>query len=106
VLGVPLILVLGHDSCGAVDATIRSLKDDQPLPGHMPSLVEAIAPSVKAVLPQGGDTLGKAIRQNVIDTVARLGSATPILSAAVEQHKLKVVGGIYRLGDGRVDMVG
>jgi len=106
VLGVPLILVLGHDSCGAVDATIKSLKDDQPLPGHMPSLVEAIAPSVKAVSQQGGDTLGKAIRQNVIDTVAKLRSATPILSAAVEQHKLKVVGGIYRLGDGRVDMVG
>ena len=106
VLGVPLILVLGHDSCGAVDATIKSLKDDQPLPGHMPSLVEVIAPSVKAVSQQGGDTLGKAIRQNVIDTVAKLRSATPILSAAVEQHKLKVVGGIYRLGDGRVDMVG
>jgi carbonic anhydrase len=105
VLGVPLIVVLGHDSCGAVDATIKSLKDDKPLPGHIPSLVEAIAPSVKAVSQQGGDTLGKAIRQNVIDNVAKLGSATPILSAAVEQRKLKLAGGIYRLRDGRVDMV-
>ncbi len=105
VLGTPLILVLGHDSCGAVDATIKSLKDDKPLPGHMPSLVEAIAPAVKAVSQQGGDTLGKATRQNVIDNVAKLSSATPILSAAVEQHKLRVVGGIYRLTDGRVDTV-
>jgi carbonic anhydrase len=105
VLSVPLILVLGHDSCGAVDATIKSLRDDKPLPGHMPSLVEGIAPSVKAVSQQGGDTLGKAIRQNVIDNVAKLGAATPILSAAVEAHKLRVVGGIYRLNDGRVDMV-
>jgi carbonic anhydrase len=105
VLGVPLLLVLGHDSCGAVDATIKSLKDDKPLPGHMPSLVEGIAPSVKAVAQQAGDTLGKAIRQNVIDNVAKLGAATPILSAAVEAHKLRVVGGIYRLNDGRVDMV-
>ncbi len=105
VLGVPLLLVLGHDACGAVDATIKSLKDDKPLPGHMPSLVEAIAPSVKAVSQQGGDTLGKAIRQNVIDNVAKLASATPILSAAVDQRKLKVVGGIYRLRDGKVDMV-
>jgi len=105
VLGVPLILVLGHDACGAVDATIKSLKDNTTLPGHMPSLVAGIAPSVKAVLLQGGDTLGKAIRQNVIDTVGRLGSATPILSAAVEQHKIRVVGGIYRLTDGRVDIV-
>ena len=39
VLGAPLILVLGHDSCGAVDATIKSLKDDKPPPGHIPSLV-------------------------------------------------------------------
>jgi carbonic anhydrase len=105
VLGVPLLLVLGHDSCGAVDATIKSLKDDKPLPGHMPSLVEGIAPSVKAVSQQAGDTLGRAIRQNVIDNVAKLSAATPILSAAVEGHKLRVVGGIYRLNDGRVDMV-
>src|SRR4029450_10115363 len=48
VLGTPMILVLGHDSCGAVDATIKSLKDNTPPPGHIPSLVAAIAPAVKA----------------------------------------------------------
>jgi carbonic anhydrase len=106
VLGIPLILVLGHDSCGAVDAAIKSVRDDKPLPGHMPSLVTAIAPAVKAVSPQTGDVLGKAIRQNVVDNVAKLKSATPILSAAVEQNKLTVVGGIYRLNDGRVDIIG
>src|SRR2546423_9610010 len=53
VLGTPLILVLGHDACGAVDATIKSLKDDKPLPGHMPSLVQALAPAVKAVSAKG-----------------------------------------------------
>jgi carbonic anhydrase len=106
VLGAPLILVLGHDSCGAVSATIKSLKDDTTLPGHMPSLVTGIAPAVKAVSQQAGDVLGNAIRQNVIDNVAKLGSATPILSAAVAQGKLKVAGGIYRLRDGRVEMVG
>jgi carbonic anhydrase len=105
VLNVPLILVLGHESCGAVDAAIKSLRDDKPLPGHMPSLVAGVAPAVKAVLQQGGDTLGKAIRQNVIDNVGKLGSATPILSAAVEQRKLRVVGGVYGLRDGRVDMI-
>ncbi|MGO8911875.1 MAG: carbonic anhydrase [Bradyrhizobium sp.] len=105
-LSTPLILVLGHDSCGAVSAAIKSLKDGTTLPGHLPSLVTGVAPAVNAVLPQGGDTLGNAIRQNVIDNVAKLSSATPILSAAVEQGKLKVVGGIYRLRDGRVEMVG
>ena len=106
VLNVPLILVLGHDACGAVDATIKSLKDDKPLPGHMPSLVEAIAPSVKAASSQDGGKLDNAIRQNVIDNVAKLKSATPILSAAVDEKKLKVQGGIYRLKTGKVEMVG
>ena len=105
VLSAPLILVLGHDACGAVDATIKSLKDDKPLPGHMPSLVTGLTPAVKAVSQHGGNMLDNAIRQNVVDNVAKLKFSTPILSAAVESKKLKVVGGIYRLKDGRVDMV-
>jgi carbonic anhydrase len=105
VLNTPLILVLGHESCGAIDAAIKSLKDNTTLSGHLPSLVTAIAPAVKAVSQQAGDTASNATRQNVIDNVAKLSSATPILSAAVEQKKLKVVGGIYRLKDGRVDMI-
>jgi carbonic anhydrase len=106
VLGVPLILVLGHDSCGAIDAAIKSLRDNTTLPGQMPSLVAGVAPAVKAVSGQGGDTLGLAIKQNVVDTVAKLSSVTPILSAAVEQRKLRVVGGVYGLRDGKVKMVG
>lgn len=105
VLNTPLLLVLGHDACGAVDATIKSLKDDKPPPGHIPSLVAAIAPSVKAASSQGGDALDNAIRQNVIDNVARLKSTAPILGAAAGDNKLKVVGGIYRLRSGKVDMV-
>jgi carbonic anhydrase len=105
VLGTPLILVLGHDACGAVDATIKSLKDDKPLPGHMPSLVQAIAPAVKAVSSKGGDTLANAIRQNVTDNVAKLKSSSPILGSAVNDKKLQVAGGIYRLNSGKVELV-
>ena len=105
VLGAPLILVLGHDACGAVDATLKAIKDDKPPPGHIPSLVDAIAPAVKAAMQQGGDVLDKAIRQNVIDNVAKLKSAAPILNAATEQGKLKIVGGIYRLTTGTVDLI-
>ncbi|MCP3466101.1 carbonic anhydrase [Bradyrhizobium sp. CCGUVB23] len=106
VLNTPLILVLGHDSCGAVDATLKALKDNKPPPGHIPSLVEAIAPAAKAAMQEGSDVLDKAIRQNVIDNVAKLKSAAPILNAATEQGKLKVVGGIYRLTTGTVDLLG
>ena len=106
VLNSPLILVLGHDSCGAVDATIKSLKDNTTLPGHLPSLVNALAPAVKATRDQPGDHLANATRKNVIDVVARLKSATPILSAAAANGKIKIVGGIYRLDSGKVEMIG
>jgi carbonic anhydrase len=104
-LGTPLIMVLGHNSCGAVDATIKSLRDNKTLPGHLPSLVASLAPAVNAVAGKAGDPLDNAIRQNVIDNVAKLKAATPILSEAVEQRKLKVVGGIYRLSDGRIETI-
>jgi carbonic anhydrase len=106
VLNTPLILVLGHDACGALDATIKSVKDGTTLPGHLPSLVAALSGAVQASAQQQGNPLDNAIKQNVLDTVAKLKAATPILSAAVGENKLKVVGGIYRLRDGRVDMVG
>jgi carbonic anhydrase len=105
VLNSPLILVLGHDSCGAVDATIKSLKDNTTLPGHLPSLVNALSASVKAVADQPGDKLANAIRQNVKDVTAKLKSATPILSAAASDGKIKIVGGIYRLASGKVELV-
>jgi carbonic anhydrase len=52
VLATPLILVLGHDACGAIDA-IKSLKDNTTLPGRLPSLVTALAPAVRASLRAG-----------------------------------------------------
>ena len=105
VLGTPLIMVLGHDACGAVDATLKAVKDNTTLPGHLPSLVTRLAAAAKAGAAQPGDPLGNAIRQNVIDTVANLKAATPILATAVAQQKLKIVGGIYKLADGRVELV-
>ncbi|MCP3419276.1 MULTISPECIES: carbonic anhydrase [Bradyrhizobium] len=105
VLNTPLILVLGHDRCGAIDATIKSLNDDKPAPGHIPSLVAALAPAVRESRQQTGDAFANATRQNVIDNVDKLKSAGPVLNAAVEQNRLKVVGGLYRLDTGKVDLL-
>ncbi|WP_229167413.1 MULTISPECIES: carbonic anhydrase [Bradyrhizobium] len=106
VLNTPLILVLGHDHCGAIEATIKSLDEGKPAPGHTPSLVAALAPAVRGSRQQTGDTSADAIRQNVIDNVNKLKSASPILSSAVAQNTLKIVGGLYRLETGRVDLLG
>ncbi len=104
-LKTPLIMVLGHSACGAVAATIQSLKDNTTLPGHLPSLVASLAPAVKASQGRAGDLLENAIRQNVSDTVQKLKGATPILNAAVTNAKLRIVGAVYQLADGHVDII-
>ena len=104
-LGTPLLVVLGHDKCGAVDATIKVVKDGADLPGHLPGLVDHIAPAVKTAISEPGDLLANAIRENVLLNVAKLKSATPILSDYVSSSKVQVAGGIYKLATGRVEWV-
>jgi len=106
VLNTPLILVLGHQACGAVDSTIKQVKNGASFPGHIPSLTEALTPAVQAAENQPGDLLTNAIKQNVVLTVQKLQTAEPILSEAVNQKKLKIVGGVYNLHTGKVDLVG
>ena len=104
-LRTPLLMVLGHSACGAVSSTIKSIDSNTTLPGHLPSLVASLAPAVKAARGAPGDLLANAIRANVRMNVERLKTATPILSKAVEEKKLLVVGGYYNLSDGIVDIV-
>src|SRR3984893_500531 len=105
VLNTPLIVVLGHEACGAVDATIKSIKDGTTLPGHLPALVAALRPAVEAVKDKPGYLLANAIRSNVVLTVDKLKSAAPILKAAVDDKKIRVVGGVYELRTGRVELL-
>ena len=105
VLSTPLIMVLGHEACGAVSAAIKSIKDGTTLPGHLPALVTSISPAVKAVLDKPGDTLNNAIKQNVILNVEKLKIAAPILSKAVEDKKVHVVGAVYNFASGRIELV-
>jgi len=101
VLNTPLIMVLRHEACGAIDATIKSVKEGSTLPGHLPSLVAALKPAVDAVQGQGGDLLANAIRQNVVLNIDRLKNAAPILNAFTADNKIRVVGGIYELRTGQ-----
>ena len=104
VLGLPFILVLGHSSCGAVDSTIKAVKDGTQFPGHIPSLIKAIRPAVKAVLDRPGNLLDNAVKQNVLDNVEALKRASPILDAGVKKKTLRVAGGVYDLPTGRVEI--
>jgi carbonic anhydrase len=105
VLNTPLLMVLGHRACGAVEATIKSIRDGTTLPGHLPALVDAIGPAIKEAMGKPGDVLDAAIKANVLANVERLKAATPIISAAIAEKKINVVGGVYNLADGRVDLL-
>ena len=99
--GTPLILVLGHARCGAVAAALAESK----VPGHIVSLVDAIKPSVAMSKGQPGDSLDNAIRANIRRTVEDLRTSQPILGDLVKAGTLKVVGALYSLDTGKVDLV-
>ncbi len=105
VLKTPLLMVLGHDSCGAISSTISSIQNKTTLPGHLPSLVASLAPAVNAAAGLPGNLLENAIRENVRRNVAALKTATPILSAATNEKRIQVVGAIYRLKTGQVEII-
>lgn len=106
VLGAKLIMVLGHSSCGAVDATVAALQSGNELPGHIAGLVTAMKPGIEPVLKQGGSDLQqRAVIANVRHNVEQLEKATPILSEMVAKKQLRVVGGVYDLATGKVTLV-
>lgn len=106
VLQSPLILVLGHTRCGAVSSTIDVVRNGTQLPGHIPSLIEAIRPAVLAAQKENAsDLLDAATKANVRLNVERLKTATPILSQLVAEKKLTVAGGLYELATGKVTLL-
>jgi carbonic anhydrase len=104
VLDVPLIVVLGHDECGAVRAAIEAEEPDAaPLPPHIAHLIAPIRPAVKRVSSVGGDPdILEVGREHLRDTVAELLESSELISAAIAAGTLAVVGANYRLREGRV----
>lgn len=106
VLGTKAIMVLGHTSCGAINATVAALQKGNTLPGHIADLVTAMKPGIEPVVKAGGaDLEQRAVVANVQANVKRLQTATPILADMVSSGKLKVVGAYYDLPTGKVVMV-
>jgi carbonic anhydrase len=99
VLGARLIVVLGHQNCGAIDAAMKTVAAKGKAPGHIQSLVTAIKPVVDST-PKGDlDTMIKANVKHVVDA---LRSSTPILKAKVNSGDVQVIGGYYTLDSGAV----
>ena len=100
-LHVSLIMVLGHERCGAVEAAVKGGE----APGHIKSLVGAIQPAVEKARGEPGDLAENAMRTNVKMVVDHLKASKPTLEHLVHNGTLTVVGARYDLDDGQVSII-
>ncbi|MFN3892132.1 MAG: carbonic anhydrase [Beijerinckiaceae bacterium] len=103
VLGVPLIVVLGHERCGAVAAACEVVEKNTTFPGSIGPMLEPIVPAALQVRGKAGDFVDNAVRENAIRTAGRISSASQIVAGLVAKGKVKVVAARYDLAAGRVE---
>jgi carbonic anhydrase len=100
VLGAKVILVVGHENCGAVKAAITGGS----LPGEIGSLTQAILPAVESSKNQPGDKVVNAVKENIKLQASRL-KDSPVISQLIQEGKLLVVGGYYDLDTAAVQII-
>ena len=101
VLGSKVLMVLGHEKCGAVKAALEG----KPLPGQMGSIVAAIQPAInRANKDDSEEFYTETIKNNVKLQIEKL-NASPLLSELVTQGKLQIVGAYYSISTGEVSIL-
>ncbi len=100
-LHVSLIVIVGHEKCGAVAATVAGGK----VPGHIGSIVESIAPAIEAAKDQPGDKVDNTVRANARHSADQVCHDEPMLGEAIHSGKVKVVSARYELATGRVEIL-
>ncbi|MDZ5457771.1 carbonic anhydrase [Azohydromonas lata] len=108
VLGAPLIVVLGHERCGAVDAAVSVVQKNAVYPGSIGQMIEPIIPAVLKARSGGAkedELLDQAVRENIRRTVMRLRESEPSLIEPQRAGHLRIVGARYDLDDGKVDFI-
>lgn len=100
-LGIPLIMVLGHERCGAVKAAIETLEANTNEAAQFSWLIKHIRPAIHKAKEMRGDLLDNAIRTNIQLTVQALRDA-PVLAPVRDKGQLRIVGAYYDLDTGRV----
>ncbi|MEM7625744.1 MAG: carbonic anhydrase [Planctomycetota bacterium] len=108
VLGSPLVVVMGHESCGAVDAAVKSEMKDAEFGGHIHDLVETIRPSVISAMERASEDelLEAAIQDNAERVVTELERSKPYVGPAAKEGKIKIVAARYDLDTGKVSIFG
>lgn len=98
-LHVPLVVVMGHQKCGAVTAAAEGGEAH----GHLGTILDAIRPAVQQAANMPGDRIDNAVRINVELVVEQLRASTPVLEELVQQGHLRIVGAVYSLDTGKVE---
>lgn len=99
-LGTKLVVILGHESCGAVTAAVKDAKG-----GHLDALTKAIKPAVEQAKKQSGDEIDNAIRQNAINMTQLLQDSEPVIKNMVENEGVEIVPAYYSLSSGKVEFL-
>jgi Carbonic anhydrase len=97
-LHTPLLVVMGHQKCGAVTAAAESGDAE----GHLPSLLALIRPAIERARGESGDVIENAVRHNVENVVQQVRGSRPVLAPLVERGGLRIVGAVYSLDTGKV----
>ena len=105
-LGSSLVVVLGHERCGAVAAACEEVEKHTKLPGSIGPMVEAIVPAALAVKGKPGDFVDNAVRESARRTSAQIAAKSEIVGRLVKVGKVKVVYARYDLNSGVVDFLG
>lgn len=104
VLNIPLVVVLGHDSCGAVTAAVEAYETGQMPPGFIRSLVERITPSVLSAQRRGITDVDGTVAEHVDETCDRLVESSRHLFRAVRDGRSAIIGLTYSLADGKTSL--
>jgi len=99
-LGVRVVMVLGHRRCGAVIAAVAGHEE----PGDVGPMLSELKPAVAASRGMAGDPVENAVRENVMLVMKKLATSKE-LSAMVKSGELKVIGGVYDLDTGTIEML-
>ncbi|MFZ4061846.1 MAG: carbonic anhydrase [Polynucleobacter sp.] len=105
VLNARIVMVLGHTDCGAIKASISAATKGTQYPGHIQSITTALSPAVQEGQKQKGDLLDAVTRANIKNGVASLRTTTPLIKKLYDDQKIMIVGGLYNLDTGRVEIL-
>jgi carbonic anhydrase len=103
VLGTPIVMVLGHERCGAVVAACDVVTKKAKFPGSIGPMVKAIVPTAEAVKGKPGDFIDNAVRESTRRTAARIATQSKLVAGLIKSGKVKVVAARYDLKDGTVE---